>query len=147
MEMFGWTEQMCHCYCPGQSCKHYTHRKPCTSSLSMTLPSPSGCCPAARSSFAETGLQDPPLGKVRPAITCGEAKVMLQQSTCFGRAKKVSKRRQAFLNCNKKLWQQSNKKFVEKTCTRKSSSEKRATALIFGPVPNSSSLCWSLTFW
>ena len=67
-------------------------------------------------------------------------------NTCFGRAKKVSKRRRAFLNC-KKLWQQSNEKFVEKTCTRKSSSEKRATAFIFGPVPNSSSLCWSLTFW
>ena len=106
MEMFGWTEQMCHCYCPGQSCKHWTHRKACTSSLSMTLPSPSGCCPAARSSFAETGLQDPPLGKMRPAITCGEAKVMLQQSTCFGKAKKVSKRRQAFLNCNKKTTEQ-----------------------------------------
>ena len=34
----------------------------------MTLPSPSGSCPAARSSFAETGLRDPPLGKMRPAI-------------------------------------------------------------------------------
>ena len=33
-----------------------------------TLPSPSESCPAARSSFAETGLQDPPLGKMRPAI-------------------------------------------------------------------------------
>ena len=31
------------------------------------------------------------------------------------------------------------------TCTRKSSSEKRATARIFGPVPNSSNLCWSRT--
>ena len=115
MEMFGWTVQMCHWHCPGQPCKHWTHRKPCTSSLLMTLPSPSESCPAARSSFAETGLRDPPLGKMRPAITSSEANMWCffkrhepwLLNTCFGRAKKVSKRRRAFLNC-KKMWQQSN---------------------------------------
>ena len=148
--MFGWTVQMCHWHCPGQPCKHWTHRKPCTSSLMTTLPSPSESCPATRSSFAETGLRDPPLGKMRPVK---QSNVMFLKrhepwllNTCFGRAKKVSKRRRAFLNC-KKIVTTEQWKICWNTCTRKSSSEKRATALIFGPVPNSSSLCWSLTFW
>ena len=65
MEMFGWKVQVCHCL--WQLCTHWTHKKPCTWSR-WTPPSPSGSCPAARSSLWGTCPQYPPLAYILPAI-------------------------------------------------------------------------------
>ena len=55
-------------------------------------------------------------------------------NTCFGRAKKVSKRRRAFLNC-KILWQQSNEKFVQKNLHKKELLWEKSNSSHIWPCP------------
>ena len=54
--------------------------------------------------------------------------------TCFGRAKKVSKRRRAFLNC-KKMWQQSNEKCCCKNLHKKELLGEKSNSSHIWPCP------------
>lgn len=84
--------------------------------------------------------------EAEPFSTEESKKVLEESSEDVIVAAKVLEKGSADVFVAAKVMEEGSVDVTVATCTRKSSSEKRATDRRFGPVPNSSNLCWSLTF-